>query len=148
MATRWGSTKGPIHPRSIQYRIECSSGASEETLHYRPWGLITPLNSTHSGIVATATSRETHRFSFLGSTVRSVTVSSERIPTAAVAVFRPVNLRRRVARVVIYYDFVNTWLPPSLVPTHPCSPTSFLSLRLPFGTLAVGLGCFPLVMGP
>src|SRR5215471_7616719 len=58
----------------------------------------------------------------------------------------PVHYRRRTPRPVSYYALFKWWL---LLSQHPgClrNPTSFRTQH-DLGTLAVGLGCFPLVHG-
>ena len=65
------------------------------------------------------------------------------VPTASVSCLSPVHYRRRIPRPVSYYALFKWWL---LLSQHPGCHRRITSSRtkLDFGTLAGGLGCFPL----
>ena len=78
----------------------------------------------------------------------------ERSPTtyfrksiASVSCLAPVNFRRRVIRPVSCYALFEGWLLLSQPPVVCTSPHPF-PLSMYLGTLADGLGCFPLDHGP
>ena len=58
----------------------------------------------------------------------------------------PVNFRREGARLVSYYALFKWWLLLSQHPSCLSTDTSFITEHVS-GTLAGGLGCFPLVYG-
>ena len=58
----------------------------------------------------------------------------------------PVNFRREGARLVSYYALFKWWLLLSQHPSCLSTDTSFVTEHVS-GTLAGGLGCFPLVYG-
>ena len=57
------------------------------------------------------------------------------------------NFRRNTTRPVSYYALFKGWLLLSQPPGCLCSATSFSPLSRHLGTLAGGLGCFPLGTG-
>ena len=65
---------------------------------------------------------------------------------ASVSSLAPVYFRRRFTRPVSYYAFFQGWLLLSQPTGCLCAPTSFPT-ELDWGTLAGGLGCFPLDNG-
>jgi hypothetical protein len=78
-------------------------------------------------------------------TERSSTIL-KKVSAASVHHLAPLNLRRRPTRTVSYYAFFKGWLLLSQPPVCLCLPTSFPTERC-LGTLAGGLGCFPLDYG-
>jgi len=64
-------------------------------------------------------------------------------PAASVSGLSPVHYRRRTPRPVSYYALLKWWLLLSQHPGCPRNPTSF-GTEPDLGTLAGGLGCFPL----
>ena len=67
---------------------------------------------------------------------------------ASVICLMPDYFPRSNARLVSCYALFKWWLLPSQHPSCLCIWTSFIQLSIYLGTLADGLGCFPLGIGP
>ena len=108
-------------------------------------GLFTPFIATH---VSIRTSDTSSMLSSIPSTAyRTLSYHTYKYASAAsVMGLAPLHLPRRTTRSVSYYAFFKGWLLLSQPPDCLRLPTSFPTEPI-LGTLAGGLGCFPLDVG-
>src|SRR3569623_15123 len=123
----------------------CSDERYTGNLGLTACGLFTRIIATHVSIRTSDTSSILYKTPSQAYRTLSYHLHCCR-SAASVTGVAPLHLPRRTTRSVSYYAFFKGWLLLSQPPDCFSLPTSF-STKPIFGTLAGGLGCFPLDAG-